>query len=92
LGILDLHYPEHWYPYIQQDIGKEAVIEVDSQNRVVQHGPLLSLTQEVKKFPLQNWRHNLTLAAGSLLILIMTTSWLPTGVSFNIALARLQGE
>ncbi|WP_241625268.1 IgaA/UmoB family intracellular growth attenuator [Rosenbergiella epipactidis] len=92
LGILDLHYPEHWYPYIQQDIGKEAVIEVDSQNRVVQHGPLLSLTQEVKKFPLQNWRHNLTLAAGSLLILIMTTSWLSTGVSFNIALARLQGE
>ncbi|MBT0730869.1 IgaA/UmoB family intracellular growth attenuator [Rosenbergiella nectarea] len=92
LGILDLHYPEHWYPYIQQDIGKETVIEVDSQNRVVQHGPLLSLTQEVKKFPLQNWRHNLTLAAGSLLILIMTTSWLPTGVSFNIALARLQGE
>jgi len=92
LGILDLHYPEHWYPYIQQDIGKETVIEVDGQNRVVKHGSLLSLTQEVKKFPIQNWRHNLTLAAGSLLILIMTTSWLPTGVSFNIALARLQGE
>ncbi|MBT0723743.1 intracellular growth attenuator family protein [Rosenbergiella sp. S61] len=92
LGILDLYYPEHWYPYIQQDIGKETVIEIDDQNRVVRHGPLLSLTSEVKKFPLQNWRHNLTLAAGSLLILIMTTSWLPTAVSFKIALARLQGE
>ncbi|MBT0727328.1 intracellular growth attenuator family protein [Rosenbergiella australiborealis] len=92
LGILDLHYPEHWYPYIQKDIGQETIIEVDEQNRVVQHGPLLSLTHEVKKFPLQNWRHNLTLAVGSLLILIMTTSWLPTGISFKIALARLQGE
>ncbi|QGX90205.1 Intracellular growth attenuator protein igaA [Tatumella sp. TA1] len=92
LGIIDLYYPEHWYPYIQQDIGKETIIEVDGQNRVVKHGALLSLTNEVKRFPLQNWRHNLTLAAGSLVILIMTTSWLPTGISFNIALARLQGE
>jgi len=92
LGIIDLHYPEHWYPYIQRDIGKETVIEVDEHNHVVQHGSLLSLSNEVKQFPLLNWRHNLTLAAGSLIILIMTTSWLPTGVSFNIALARLQGE
>ncbi len=91
LGVIDLHYPEHWQPYIQSDIGHETTIEIDGQNRVVSHGEFLSLSREVVKFPLQKWRHNLTLAIGALLILIMTTSWIPASMPFKISLAWLQG-
>lgn len=91
LGVLDLHYPEYWYPYLQADIGHETIIEIDPHNRVVRHGSFLSLDNEANKFPLQKWRHNLVLAIGSLLILLMTASCLPTSISFKISMAWFQG-
>lgn len=91
LGVIDLHYPEHWHPYIYQNVGQLTDIDIDNDGNVVRQGPFLSLDYEVKHFPLQIWRRNAILTAGSAIILLMMTSLIPMDMPFKISLAWLNG-
>ncbi len=55
LGIIDLIYPPHWQPYLTQDLGKTTDVDVYLNRQVVRQGRFLSLHDEVKNFPLQQW-------------------------------------
>lgn len=91
LGVIDLNYPDHWKPYLNYELGKPTEIEVDSDYWVVRQGEYLSLAYEAKTFPVQKWRKNLLLASGSLLVLLMSVSWLPIDMPFQITRSWLQG-
>ncbi len=91
LGVIDLHYPDYWMPYIQHDLGKETEIDIDTERRVIRQGRFLSLHDECREFPVQRWRKNAVLAGGALLVLIMMASWVPLGMPFKLSMAWLQG-
>lgn len=91
LGVIDLHYPDYWMPYIQYDLGKETEIDIDTERRVIRQGRFLSLHDECREFPVQRWRKNAVLAGGALLVLIMMASWVPLGMPFKLSMAWLQG-
>lgn len=71
LGIIDLIYPRHWQPWIGHDLARKTDIDIYPDRRVVRQGRFLSLRDEVKNFPPQNWRQSAILAAGSLVVLTM---------------------
>ena len=91
LGIVDLIYPSHWGPYFAQDLDKKTNIDIYLNRQVVRQGAFLSLHDEMKYFPLQRWGKNLTLMAGSLLVLVLLLIYVPLGLPLKLSAAWLQG-
>lgn len=56
LGIIDLHYPEYWKPYIHHDLGRITDIDIDTDRQVIRQGRFLSLHDESREFPVQHWK------------------------------------
>lgn len=91
LGIIDLIYPPHWQPYVTNDLGQTTEVDIYLNRQVVRQGRFLSLQDEVRNFPVQRWRKNLVLACGSLLVLILLTSWVPLSMPLKLSLAWIKG-
>ncbi len=91
LGIIDLIYPAHWQPYITHDFGKETEVDIYLNRHVVRQGRFLSLQDEVRHFPVQRWRKNVVLAAGSLLVLALLIAWVPLSMPLKLSMAWLKG-
>ncbi|CNH65959.1 intracellular growth attenuator family protein [Yersinia pekkanenii] len=91
LGIVDLIYPAHWGPYFAHDLGKKTNIDIYLNRQVVRQGPFLSLHDEMRHFPLQRWGKNLTLIAGSLLVIALLLIYVPLGLPLKLSVAWLQG-
>lgn len=84
LGIIDLIYPAHWQPWINHDLGQKTDIDVYLDHRVVRQGRFLSLHDEVKNFPLQNWMRSLLISFSALLVLAMMVLWGPLDMPLKI--------
>lgn len=91
LGAVDLIYPPHWQPYIGRDLGKPTDIEVYMNSQVVRQGTHLSLHDEVKNFPLQQWGKNLVLSGSALVLLLILLIYVPLGLPLKLSIAWLQG-
>ena len=91
LGIIDLIYPPHWQSYVAQDLGQTTDIDIYLNRQVVRQGRFLSLQDEVHNFPIQRWRKNVVLAAGSLLVLILLITWIPLSMPLKLSLAWIKG-
>ena len=91
LGAIDLIYPPHWQPYIGRDLGQPTDVEVYMNSQVVRQGSILSLHDEVKKFPLQLWGKNLVLATSAFLLLLALLVYVPLGLPLKLSIAWLQG-
>ncbi|MDU6410192.1 MAG: intracellular growth attenuator family protein [Yersiniaceae bacterium] len=91
LGIIDLIYPAHWQPYVSRDLGQVTDVDIYLNRQVVRQGHYLSLHDEVKHFPLQRWAKSLVLMCGSLLVLLMLTSYISLSLPLKLSLAWIQG-
>ncbi|MBP1133005.1 hypothetical protein JOE25_004621 [Serratia sp. PL17] len=91
LGIIDLIYPPHWQPYITQDLGKTTDVDIYLNRQVLRQGRFLSLHDEVKNFPLQQWGRNAVLMASSLLVLVLLLTYIPLSLPLKLSMAWLQG-
>ncbi|HIE4325681.1 TPA: intracellular growth attenuator family protein [Serratia marcescens] len=91
LGIIDLIYPPHWQPYLTQDLGKTTDVDVYLNRQVVRQGRFLSLHDEVKNFPLQQWGRNAVLVASSTLVLLLLLIYIPLNLPLTLSMAWLQG-
>jgi hypothetical protein len=91
LGAVDLIYPPHWQPFISRDLGQATDVEVYMNSQVVRQGSYLSLHDEVKNFPLQQWGKNLVLAASALVLLLILLIYVPLGLPLKLSVAWLQG-
>ncbi|CQD36637.1 intracellular growth attenuator family protein [Yersinia mollaretii] len=91
LGVVDLIYPAHWGPYFAHDLGKKTNIDIYLNRQVIRQGRFLSLHDEMKHFPLQRWGKNLTLMAGSLLVMALLLIYVPLGLPLKLSVAWLQG-
>ena len=91
LGIIDLIYPPHWQPYLTQDLGKTTNVDVYLNRQVVRQGRFLSLHDEVKNFPLQQWGRNAVLVASSALVLLLLLIYIPLNLPLTLSMAWLQG-
>jgi len=91
LGIIDLIYPSHWQPYLAQDLGKTTDVDIYLNRQVVRQGRFLSLHDEVKNFPLQQWGRNAVLAASSTLVLLLLLTYIPLSLPLTLSMAWLQG-
>ncbi|HEJ7277426.1 TPA: intracellular growth attenuator family protein [Serratia marcescens] len=91
LGIIDLIYPPHWQPYLTQDLCKTTDVDVYLNRQVVRQGRFLSLHDEVKNFPLQQWGRNAVLAASSALVLLLLLIYIPLNLPLTLSMAWLQG-
>lgn len=91
LGIIDLIYPAHWQPYVAHDLGQTTDVDIYLNRQVVRQGRFLSLQDEVRNFPIQRWKKNLVLAAGSLLVLLLLISWVPLSMPLKLSMAWIKG-
>ncbi|HEI8868528.1 TPA: intracellular growth attenuator family protein [Serratia odorifera] len=91
LGIIDLIYPPHWQPFISADLGKTTDVDIYLNRQVVRQGRYLSLHDEVKHFPLQQWGKNAMLMASSLLVLLLLITYVPLSLPLKLSVAWLQG-
>ena len=91
LGIIDLIYPAHWQPYVNQDLGQKTDIDIYLDRQVLRQGRFLSLHDEVRNFPIQHWVRNLVIAAGSLLVLTMLAIWVPLEMPLKLSMSWLAG-
>ncbi|HHQ5445704.1 TPA: intracellular growth attenuator family protein [Serratia marcescens] len=91
LGIIYLIYPPHWQPYLTQDLGKTTDVDVYLNRQVVRQGRFLSLHDEVKNFPLQQWGRNAVLVASSALVLLLLLIYIPLNLPLTLSMAWLQG-
>ncbi|NKI75668.1 intracellular growth attenuator family protein [Dickeya sp. CFBP 2040] len=91
LGNIDLIYPPHWQPYIGYDLGRKTDVDIYLTRQVVRQGNYLSLHNEVKFFPLQQWGKNVMLAVGALLSLILLLTSVPFDLPLKLSLAWVQG-
>ncbi|CAI2500261.1 intracellular growth attenuator family protein [Serratia liquefaciens] len=91
LGIIDLIYPPHWQPYITQDLGKTTDVDIYLNRQVLRQGRFLSLHDEVKNFPLQQWGRNAVLMASSFLVLVLLLTYIPLSLPLKLSMAWLQG-
>ncbi|PKH23850.1 Intracellular growth attenuator protein igaA [Enterobacterales bacterium CwR94] len=92
LGIIDLIYPAHWQPWVNQDLGQQTDVDIYLNRQVVRQGRFLSLHDEVRHFPLQRWRRNVVLALGSLLVLLLLVTWIPMTMPLKLSLAWAKGS
>jgi hypothetical protein len=90
-GNIDLIYPPHWQPYLTQDLGKTTDVDVYLNRQVVRQGRFLSLHDEVKNFPLQQWGRNAVLVASSALVLLLLLIYIPLNLPLTLSMAWLQG-
>ncbi|MFC3393959.1 intracellular growth attenuator family protein [Brenneria rubrifaciens] len=91
LGNIDLIYPTHWQPYIGNDLRRKTDVDIYLNRQVIRQGEHLSLHDEVKLFPLQQWGKNLLLAAGAFLSLILLITYVPLELPLKLSMAWLQG-
>ncbi len=91
LGIIDLIYPDHWRPFVANNLGHKTDIDIYLDRHVVRQGPFLSLNDEVKNFPLQFWMRNLIIAIGALVVLIMLMIWVPLQMPLKLSVSWLKG-
>lgn len=91
LGIIDMVYPPHWQPYLTQDLGKTTDVDIYLNRQVVRQGRFLSLHDEVRNFPPQQWGHSAVLAASSSLVLLLLLTYLPLSLPLTLSMAWLQG-
>lgn len=91
LGIIDLIYPPHWQSYVAQDLGQTTEVDIYLNRQVVRQGRFLSLQDEVRNFPIQRWRKNVVLAAGSLLVLVLLVAWIPLSMPLKLSMAWIKG-
>ncbi|WP_431224647.1 intracellular growth attenuator family protein [Serratia sp. L9] len=91
LGIIDLIYPPHWQPYLTSDLGKTTNVDIYLNRQVVRQGRYLSLHDEVKNFPLQQWGKNAVLVASSLVVLLLLLTYIPLSLPAKLSSAWLQG-
>lgn len=91
LGIIDLIYPTHWQPFVTRDLGQKTDIDIYLDRRVTRQGHFLSLHDEVKNFPLQQWMRNLCIASGALLVLSILMLWVPLEMPLKLSLSWLKG-
>lgn len=91
LGIIDLAYPNHWQPYLNQELGHKTDIDLYRERQVIKQGAFLSLHNEVKRFPLQNWLRHLVIAGGSLAVLVMMFIWVPLDMPLKLTIAWISG-
>lgn len=91
LGIIDLSYPPYWQPYLGTDFGKTTQVDVYLDRQVIRQGSYLSLHDEVKNVPLQQWGKNAVLATGSLLVLLLLLAYLPLNLPAKLSSAWLHG-
>lgn len=91
LGIIDLIYPAHWQPYVSRDLNQVTDVDIYLNRQVVRQGRYLSLHEEIKNFPLQHWARSLVLMCGSLLVLLMLTSYISLSLPLKLSLAWIQG-
>ncbi|MBD8163770.1 intracellular growth attenuator family protein [Erwinia persicina] len=91
LGIIDLIYPPHWQNYVAQDLGQTTEVDIYLNRQVVRQGRFLSLQDEVRNFPLQRWRKNVVLAAGSLFVLVLLIAWIPLSMPLKLSMAWIKG-
>ncbi len=91
LGIIDLIYPPHWQPYLTADLGKITNVDIYLNRQVVRQGRYLSLHDEVKNFPLQQWGKNAVLVASSLVLLLLLLTYIPLSLPAKLSSAWLQG-
>ncbi|PVZ84629.1 Intracellular growth attenuator protein igaA [Serratia sp. S1B] len=92
LGMIDLVYPAHWQPYLMADLDKLTHVDIDLNRQVVRQGRYLSLHDEVKNFPLQQWGKNAVLATSSLVILLLLLTYIPLSLPAKLSRAWLQGS
>lgn len=92
LGMIDLLYPPHWQPYLMEDLGKITHVDINLNRQVVRQGRYLSLHDEVKNFPLQQWGKNAVLATSSLVILLLLLTYIPLSLPAKLSRAWLQGS
>ncbi|MFC0227780.1 IgaA/UmoB family intracellular growth attenuator [Serratia aquatilis] len=91
LGTIDLIYPPHWQPYLSPDLGKMTNVDIYLNKQVIRHGRYLSLHDEVKNFPLQQWGKNAVLAANSLVVLLLVLTYIPLSLPVKLSSSWLQG-
>ncbi|HFZ8996253.1 TPA: intracellular growth attenuator protein IgaA [Citrobacter freundii] len=91
LGIIDLVYPPHWQPWIAQDLGQQADIDIYLDRHVVRQGRFLSLHDEVKNFPLQHWLRSAVIAGGALVVFGMLLFWIPLDMPIKLTLSWVKG-
>ncbi|MGL6018940.1 MAG: intracellular growth attenuator family protein [Gibbsiella quercinecans] len=91
LGIIDLIYPPHWQQYVNRDLGHTTDVDIYLNRQVVRQGRYLSLHDEVKNFPLQQWGRNAVLTASSALILLLLLTYIPLSLPLKLSMAWLQG-
>ncbi|OAT77232.1 Intracellular growth attenuator protein igaA [Mangrovibacter phragmitis] len=91
LGVIDLVYPSHWQPFINQDLGHKTDIDIYLDRHVVRQGRFLSLHDEVKNFPLQHWLRSLIISASALVVLVMLVVWVPLDMPIKLTISWLKG-
>ncbi|AHG19970.1 Intracellular growth attenuator protein igaA [Chania multitudinisentens RB-25] len=91
LGMIDLTYPPHWQPYLTADLGKITNVDIYLNRQVVRQGHYLSLHDEVKHFPLQQWGKNAVLAASALVTILLLLTYVPLSLPVKLSSAWLQG-
>ncbi|EPF3216873.1 intracellular growth attenuator family protein [Enterobacter hormaechei] len=91
LGIIDLIYPRHWQPWIEQDLGHKTDIDIYLDRHVVRQGRYLSLHDEVKNFPLQHWLRSAVIAGGAALIFLMLLLFVPLDMPIKFTLSWIKG-
>lgn len=91
LGAIDLIYPLHWQPYLTADLGQRTNVDIYLNRHVVRQGRFLSLHDEMKNFPLQQWRQNAVLVASSLVLLLLLLIYIPLSLPAKLSSAWLPG-
>ena len=72
-------------------LGKTTDVDVYLNRQVVRQGRFLSLHDEVKNFPLQQWGRNAVLVASSALVLLLLLIYIPLNLPLTLSMAWLQG-
>ena len=91
LGIIDLAYPPHWMPFIDQDLGKKTDVDIYVNRQVVRQGRFLSLHDEMVQFPVQRWGKNLILFVSSVMVLLLLLAYVPLSLPLTLSMAWLKG-
>ncbi|MDC9598138.1 IgaA/UmoB family intracellular growth attenuator [Xenorhabdus anantnagensis] len=92
LGGIDLIYPEHWEPYISQDLDQNTDIDMYTNCHVVRQGRYLSLHEEEKHYPYQRYSKNFLLVAFSITAMLVLYFFQPVSLSMRFSLAWLYGS
>lgn len=90
LGGIDLVYPPHWEPYIQNDIDKVTYLEMYPNHHVIKQGPYLSLHDEEKNYPYKRYIKNIIFVVCSLFIIGMLYLYQPLSLSMKLTFSWIK--